>query len=164
MISIDFAQWRHELISSGNLPATEPPDKIEKKITRYWTLIDMVDGTENAHVFAAIVDSIQDEGTTEAYESTYNALWKFPPKQFAEFFVPLLPGLIDRVPEQAGRFLLGLAGWAVESHLPDFNHALAHASETTRTKILDYVQEMQGEGGWFEHVRVELVAPKNHAE
>ena len=149
MISLEKKQWCQELIKCGNLSENQPEEVIQQKIERYWFLIDMIDGSEDQEIFNAILDSIQDEGATEAYESSYNALWKFPPEHFSKFFVAALPSFIDRINEEAGRFLLGLLGWAVDSYLPCFNNALAIASKEEQSKIMKFVHKEEN-GGWFE--------------
>lgn len=157
MITIELKDWCRELIECGDLSENHPHEVIQQRIERYWELIDMVDGSEGRDVFNAILSSIQDEGMTEAYESTYNALWRFPPAKFAEYFVDALPDFIDRYEEEAGRFLLGLIGWAVEEYLPHFNDKLASTSTETQTKIMAYVKREEN-GGWFE-IGKDLIKP-----
>jgi len=149
MITIELKDWCRKLIECGDFSEKHSDEVSQKRIERYWELIDMVDGSEGQEVFNAILSSIQDEGMTEAYESTYNALWKFPPMKFAEYFIEALPTFLDRNPEEAGRFLLGLIGWAVDEYLPHFNDKLATIPVDAQSKIMEFVKREEN-GGWFD--------------
>ena len=153
MIDVEISKWCEEVVQLGAI-AQDDDDTVSEqaaveRFDRYVELIDMVDGDEPQEVFQAIVDSIRSDEDYGAYEATYNALWRFPPDKYAEYFVGALPRFIRRYGDSSGRFLLGLVGWAVDSHLPPFNEALAQASPEARTVILDYVRTQEREG-WFE--------------
>jgi hypothetical protein len=165
MITVGLEDWRKELIQTGNI-VQDDDDSISQKeakdrLNRYVELLEMVEGDESQHVFQAIVDSIQAENDYGAYESTYNALWKFSPEKFARYFVSALPGFIQRYGEESGRFLLALTGWGREVYLPHFNRELAEAPAEGLSTILSYIKQ-QEKDGWFEDTRG-LIRPKRNA-
>jgi len=149
MIAIPKDIWCRDVIECGDLSEAHPLELIEKRIKRYCELVDMVDGSENSDIFKTLVDSIGDEGATEAYEATYNALWRFPPEKFATYFVANLVDFIERYGEDCARFLLGLTGVGKDSYLPLFNLAIGRLPDDEQRKIMDYIQRQEN-SGWFD--------------
>ncbi len=154
MKGMSVQQWCTEVVLTGDIvqdgDESIPQEQAEERFNRYVQLIDMVTGRESRQVFQALVDSIRASEDYGAYEGTHNALWKFPPDKFAEYLVPALPRLIERMArhDQVGRFLCPLFGWAKDEYLPAFNQALGRAPTKTQEAIVAFVRE--DEDGWFE--------------
>ena len=83
---MDFNAWRQELLA-GNIVQdgddSVSSDEADERCRRYVELLDTITGKEPQEVFQAIVDSIQAPEDYEVYEATHNALWRFPPNEFA---------------------------------------------------------------------------------
>jgi hypothetical protein len=152
-ITMDFNKWRQELLLTGNIVQdgddSVPPDEADERCHRYVELLDAITGKEPQEVFQAIVDSIQAPDDHEVYETTHNALWRFPPKEFAKYFVAALPGLIARMAQydQVGRFLCPLVGWGRKAYLPAFNKELGKAPPDAQRAIMNFIEENREE--WF---------------
>ena len=153
MIRSDFDSWRKELIVSGAIIQDDDnsvsPERAEYRFNRYIELLEMVRGDEPEMVFHAIVDSIQVEEDYGAYEAVYNALWRFPPDKFSQYFISALPGFIQRFGEDVGRFLVGLTGSVNAEYLSCFNRVLDLASKEDLSIIVSFI-EGQEINGWFE--------------
>jgi hypothetical protein len=151
---MDLDKWRKELILAGNIVQdgddSVPPDEAEARCDRYLELIEMITGKESQKFFQAIIDSIQAPHDYEVYEAAHNALWRFPPKEFAEYFVAALPEFIRRMAkyDQVARFLCPLCGWGKEKYLPAFNKELGRAAPNVQREIIKFVKENEG---WFDN-------------
>jgi len=149
---MDFRKWRKELIFTGNIVQDDDdsvaPEEAESRCHRYVELLEAVTGKEGQEVFQAIIDSIQAPQDYEVYETAHNALWRFPPKPFAEYFVAALPKFIRRMAkhDQVGRFLCPLTGWAKAKYLPAFNKELGKATPSAQRTIMKFIKEC----GWFD--------------
>lgn len=155
MITVPIEQWKKELIFTGKIIQDEDHSvssaEAHQRCLRYTQLIDMVDGTEDAVVFKAIIASIQVKDDYEVYEATHNALWKFSPEKFAQYFVPLLANFIQRMAkyDQVGRFLCPLIGWAEQDYLPLFNREIGKLFIKDQEIVMDFIHLNEKEG-WFE--------------
>jgi hypothetical protein len=152
MIKMELDEWRSELIRASDI-VQDGDDSVsseerEERFRRYVRLLDMVTGKEPQEVFQAIVDSVRVPEDYGAYERVHNALWKFPPEKFAEYFVAALPTLIRRMAQydQVGRFLCPLTGHGRKNYLPAFNRELGKAPVATREAIVSFIKE---NSEWF---------------
>jgi hypothetical protein len=150
---MDFHNWRQELLFAGNIVQdgndSVSSDEADERCRRYVELLSTITGKEPQEVFQAIVDSIQAPDDYGVYETTHNALWRFPPKEFAEYFVAALPELISRMArhDQVGRFLCPLVGWAKDTYLPAFNRELGKAPPNVQKAIMEFIEANNEE--WF---------------
>lgn len=153
MIKMPIADWCKELRRNSRLVQddddTTPPEEAERRINRYGQLVDMVNGKETQEVFQALVDSIRVPEDYGAYEAVHNALWKFPPQKFADFFVAALPKLIRRMAkhDQVARFLCPLNGHGRRKYLPGFVAALDNAAPADRKAVLNFIKKNSDELG-----------------
>jgi len=154
-MDVESQAWRDELLATCDIVQDSDTgvsqEVAQRRFMRYVELIEMVTGSETRRTFQAIVDSIRSAEDYGAYESVHNALWQFPPEQFAEYLVQALPGLMRRMGrhDQVGRFLCPLTGHGRTTHLQAFNKHLARASVDARKTILRFVRENRE---WFDDV------------
>jgi len=153
MIKMPTTEWCKELLSNSKLVQDDDdstsPEEAERRFNRYVQLVDMVNGKEPQEVFQALADSIRVPEDYGAYEAVHNALWKFSPDNFAEYFVAALPKLIRRMAkhEQVARFLCPLTGHGRRNYLPAFVSALDCASSVDRKTILNFIKKNSEELG-----------------
>ena len=153
MIKMPTADWCKELLGNSKLVQdgddSTSSEEAERRFNRYVQLVDMVNGKEAQEVFQALVDSICVSEDYGAYEAVHNAIWKFPPGNFAEYFVPALPKLIRRMAkhDQVARFLCPLTGHGRRKYLPAFVSALDSASPVDRKTILNFIKNSEEELG-----------------
>lgn len=144
MIKLDIKEWKAELESSSCLEKEEDFDSFGKHVS-------MVTGKESQEVFQALIDAINPIDDLGAYEGVHNALWKFPPKEFAEFMIAALPNHIDKMgssyEHNVGRFLCPLVGHGKKTYLPAFIAELESVSHSAKEKITDYIERNTNE--WF---------------
>ncbi len=109
------------------------PEEGARRCSRYYELLDAVDGTEGQEVFQALVDSMQAEEDYEVYESTLRVAFSFPPEHLGVWLFDVMPGLVARNPERAEDWLNQLA--YLGRHSPavaGFRSRLAEADEEHR--------------------------------
>lgn len=153
MIKMSIDDWCKELLQNSKLVQddddTVAPEEAERRFNRFVQLVDMVNGKETQLVFQTLVDVIRMPEDYGAYESIHNALWKFSPEQFAEYFVGALPKLIRRMSrhDQVARFLCPLNGHGRRKYLPAFVAALASASRSDKKTILNFIKKNSEELG-----------------
>ncbi len=147
MIKMSIDDWCKELVQNSKLVQddddTVAPEEAERRFNRFVQLVDMVNGKETQLVFQTLVDAIRMPEDYGAYESIHNALWKFPPEHFAEYFVGALPKLIRRMSrhDQVARFLGPLNGNGRRKYLPAFVAALSSASPSDKKTILNFIKK-----------------------
>ena len=138
MITMNIDKWIQELISCSGLNGEVENNKFDK-------LISMVEGNEDSKVLSALIDSIQPIEDYGVYESLHNIFWSFSPTVFAEVFVKKFPNLLKRVPtdspQEIGRFLCPLGGWAKDSYLPIFKSEIKSTSPESRRLIENWFSE-----------------------
>jgi hypothetical protein len=160
----DFAAWRDELLFTGRIVQdgdhSVDPNEAHRRFLRYCELVEELDGSEGPEAIAALFQSVQMKHDYGAYQTTYRVMGRFPDKEFIEVFVHELPSLIERLPDWAGDFLVGVAngqGGKWDYQIGMFNDAVASSPPATRAAIVNYVRS-QETSGWFEH-RVGVLCP-----
>ena len=82
-MSSDFDLWRKELLQTGDIvqdgDTSVPQQEKEKRFNRYVEMVKAVSGQEGVEAFITLVESLQAKDDYGAYETTYGALWRFPP-------------------------------------------------------------------------------------
>jgi hypothetical protein len=147
MIKMQAADWCKELLSNSKLVQDDDdstsPEEAERRFNRYVQLVNMVNGKETQEVFQALIDSVRVPEDYGAYEAVHNAIWKFPPDTFAEYFVAALPKFIRRMAkyDQVARFLYPLTGPGRRKYLPAFVSALGSAPPADRKMILGFIKK-----------------------
>lgn len=147
MIKMQVADWRKELLSNSKLVQDDDdstsPEEAERRLNRYVQLVDMVNGKETQEVFQTLIDSVCVPEDYGAYETVHDAIWKFPPDHFAEYFVAALPKFIRRMAkhDQVTRFLSPLTGHGRRKYLPAFVSALESAPPADRKTILNFIKK-----------------------
>jgi hypothetical protein len=106
----------------------------------------MATGKEGGRVFTALLESLQSDEDHGAYQSTFRALHRFPPRVFARTLVGRLPALIQRNRDWAGEILCG----ATDEALVALNRELAKVDNGLRNSIMTFVREEEQPGGWLE--------------
>ena len=105
-MSNDFDLWRKELLQTGGIvqdgDTSVPQEVAEKRFNRYVEMVEAVSGQEGIEAFMTLIESLQAKDDYGAYETTYRALWRFPPGVVAHGLVAALPRLIQRQPDRAG--------------------------------------------------------------
>ncbi len=153
MIKMSIDDWRKELLENSELVQdrddTASSEEAERRFNRFVQLAEMFNGKETQLVFQTLVDSIRCPNDYGAYESVHNALWKFPPQSFAEYFVGALPKLIKRMAkhDQVARFLAPLNGHGKRRYLPAFVCALSGAPPADKQTILKFIRKHSEELG-----------------
>jgi hypothetical protein len=164
MLIDDFAAWKNELLFTGRIVQDDDdsvdPEEAHRRFLRYCEMVDQLDGSEGPEAVAALIQSVQMKNDYGAYQTTYRIMGRFPDDVFAQVFVRELPSLIERQPDWAGDFLVGIAngqGGKWDYQIAMFNGAVKSASPSVRSAIVDYVRS-QELSGWFEH-RVGVLCP-----
>jgi hypothetical protein len=160
----DFAAWKEELLFTGRIVQDDDHsvsrEEAHRRFLRYVELVEQADGSEGPKAVCALIRSMQMREDYGAYQSVYHAMARFPEKEFLEVLVQELPNLIERQPDWAGDFLVGIAngqGGKWDYQIAMFNDAVASSSPSQRQVIVNYVRS-QEPSGWFKH-RVGVLCP-----
>lgn len=153
--SRDFESWKTELLRYGRImqdgEEAENESSAEEDFHRYVALVDVVDGSEEVDVCAALFRSVQVEDDYGAYESTLGAALRFPATIYAKAFVRELPDLIVRQPDRAGDFLSVLANnlSGERDRIDAINREIGNCSPAARAVILEFIRQEE-ESGWLD--------------
>ncbi len=104
---MDLARWSAELEGAWSLDSPE-------HFRRFSHLMDSLTGEESESYAEKLINSIRVPEDLGAYESLYNALWRFPPESIAALLAQNLPSLQRRMGkyDQVSRFLIPIASSA----------------------------------------------------
>lgn len=160
----DFAAWKEELLFCGRIVQDSDDsvhsDEAHRRLLRYCELVEQLDGSEGPDAIAALLQSVQMKDDYGAYQTTYRVMARFPDNEFTAVFIRELPNLIERQPDWAGDFLVGIAngqGGKWDYQIGMFNDAVSSEPPTPRCAIVNYVRSQEG-SGWFKH-RVGVLCP-----
>src|SRR5271157_2602557 len=152
-MSNDFDVWRKELLQTGDIvqdgDTSVPQEAAEKRFNRYVEIVEAVSGQEGIEAFIALIESLQAKDDYGAYETTYRALWRFPPSVAGHGLVAALPRLIERQPDHAGNILGQIVNSALDQDsaiLSAFRGALGSASADAQKAIMDFVVREENDG------------------
>lgn len=146
---MDFESWKAELLLTGNIVQDDDDSVSEaervRRSERYLEMVNAIEGTDGEDTYCALVESMRAENDYGAYQSTFNALGRFPPDVAGGGLVRSLPGLIRQRPHWAGDLLCGLP----DEHVAGLNAALAQSAQEVRDLIVAFVLQEE-DGGWLE--------------
>ncbi len=166
-MAFDFEAWNTELMFTGKIvqddDASVDQEEKHRRFLRYTELVEQLKGTEGRQALTTLFRSIQVNTDYGAYQTTYRIMGRFPDHEFIEVFVAELPSLINRLPDWAGDFLVGLANgkdtkWDYQIGM--FNEAVAKAPAAIRKPIIQYIRS-QEPNGWFSN-RVGVLCPDSN--
>lgn len=142
MAITDVDEWLNEL----EISAPFDPDNCGD-CEQYITLLSMVSGEENSNVFQCILESIYPGYEDDSvYEITYQTLWKFQPRIFAEQLAEHLGEHIVNMEGQedtVGKLLAPLAQKSRKSYLTAFVNCLKQTLPDDKEFICRFFNEHQ---------------------
>jgi len=155
-MSNNFDVWRKELLQTGDIvqdgDTSVPQEVAEKRFNRYVEMVEAVSGQEGIEAFKTLIESLQAKDDYGAYETTYRALWRFPPSVAAHGLVAALPRLIEHQADHAGNILGQLANSTSDQDfaiLSAFRGALGSAFADAQKAIMDFIIREEN-NGWLD--------------